>query len=213
MTRRLLDLYCGAGGAARGYANAGFEIVGVDINPQPRYPYTFIQADALEYLSRVSEIENEFDAIHTSAPCQAHTPLRNLHKQNEYVNLLTPTLALLEAYKIPWIAENVPGARAIMPEHSIILCGTMFDCYSGPFQLIRHRLFASNQSIEPPDECFHDNEAVTVTVTGNGDGGSVRGFKGDIGLRSDLMGIDWMTSKELSQAIPPAYTEYLANFL
>ena len=148
--RRLLDLFCGAGGAAVGYHNAGFdEIVGVDIAPQPNYPFDYIQADALEWLAAWG---HEYDAIHASPPCQGYSIMHNLPwlRGREYPLLLLPTLEMLEALGKPYVVENVMGARhgsktlkkRGLEAHGLKagwLCGTMFGL---PFY--RHRLFATN---------------------------------------------------------------------
>jgi hypothetical protein len=126
---RLLDLFSGAGGAAVGYARAGFEVVGVDIEPQPNYPFEFHQADALEFCR---EHGHEFDAIHASPPCQAYTPLRAVHGK-DYPDMLAATREALEATGLPWVIENVPGAPI---NSGIFLCGTMFD-----LRVYRHRWF------------------------------------------------------------------------
>lgn len=138
---RLLDLFCGAGGCSKGYADAGFDVVGVDKEKQSRYPFTFIQADALKYLA---ECGHCFDAIHASPPCQLFSPLRHLpnFKKNAHEDLIEPTRAALIATGKPYVIENVPGAPLIEP---FTLCGTMFglrtDCGA---ELRRHRLFETN---------------------------------------------------------------------
>ncbi len=113
---RLLDLFCGAGGAAVGYHNAGFdEIIGVDIKPQPRYPFEFVQADALEYLA---EHGREFDAIHASPPCQGYSIMHNLPwlRGRDYPLLILPTIEMLEALGKPYVVENVMGGVEDAPE-------------------------------------------------------------------------------------------------
>ena len=147
---KLLDLFCGGGGAASGYHRAGFdEVVGVDIAPQPRYPFQFVQADALEYLA---EDGHAFDAIHASPPCQGYSIMHNLPwlRGREYPLLLLPTLEMLEGLGKPYVVENVMGARygsKILKKRGLEahglkagwLCGAMFGL---PFY--RHRLFATN---------------------------------------------------------------------
>jgi DNA (cytosine-5)-methyltransferase 1 len=200
---RLLDLFCGAGGAAMGYHRAGFEVVGVDIKPQPRYPFEFIQADALRWLAdAMSEGATGFDAIHASPPCQAFTNAQVIHGR-EHPDLLTPTRALLEQTGLPWVIENVPGAPM---RKDLVLCGTQFDALSGQHgQLVRHRWFEfSDPSIAPSlvHPCRHDRPTVSVF----GHGGHI--YHGVEDWR-EVMGIDWMTRDELAQAIPPAYTEFI----
>jgi DNA (cytosine-5)-methyltransferase 1 len=145
MKPRLLDLFCGAGGAGMGYFRAGFEVVGVDINLQKRYPFEFHQADALEYLQ---DHWQEFDAFHASPVCKQFTKLRFIHKR-EYPDFITPIRPLLVATGKPWVIENVPGAPLINP---IILCGTMFP----ELRVYRHRAFETN-----PPYIFRPGNAIT----------------------------------------------------
>lgn len=217
MTRapRLLDLFCGAGGAGMGYSRAGFEVVGVDQRSMPRYPFEFVQGDALEYLSAHG---HEFDAIHASPPCQAYSALRSLHPENEYPDLLAATRRLLIASGRPWVVENVPGA----PMSGVTLCGSMFGlgavCRDGAFhQLRRHRFFESSAFILAP-LCQHDGRPVGVYGNGGGSEGraylpGINGYTGNAKERREAMGIDWMNRGELSQAIPPAYTEFIGRQL
>ena len=208
MRPRLLDLFCGAGGAAMGYHRVGFdEIVGVDIKPQPRYPFEFIQADAMTF-----PLEG-FDAIHASPPCQAHTALRTAWNAKAHEDLLTPTLARLAAAATPWIAENGPGAPM---RRDLVLCGTMFGLGVGSAELRRHRWFQTNwptPALRTP--CAHKENPITIGVYGQHGRDRRRSvqtfFSVEDGKRA--MGIDWMTGDELSQAIPPAYTEYIGRHL
>jgi DNA (cytosine-5)-methyltransferase 1 len=202
---RLLDLFCGAGGAGMGYHRAGFEVVGVDINPQSRYPFEFIRADAVHEFDLVF-LEVEPAVIHASPPCQAFTNARVIHSR-EHLDLLTPTRELLKETGLPWVIENVPGAPM---RKDLVLCGTQFDALAGPNgQLVRHRWFEfSDPYIAPPlvHPCRHDRP--TVSVFGHG---------GHIYHRVEdwrkVMGIEWMTRDELAQAIPPAYTELIGHQL
>lgn len=243
MKPRLLDLFCGAGGAAMGYHRAGFEVVGVDIKPQPNFPFEFHQADALALVrdaslgcyhesahsllaGRLKACLGEFDAIHASPPCQAYSVLRRANIGTEYPDLVEPTRALLEASGLPYIIENVPGAPL---RTSVILCGSMFDlkakCEDGTVrQLRRHRLFESNIHLWQP-ECAHDGEAIGVYGGGRSprwtfEKGATKdpygrrgGYQGTMAEKSAAMDIDWMPGSRLSQAIPPAYTEYLGRQL
>ena len=174
---RLLDLFCGAGGAAMGYRHAGFdEIVGVDIALQPRYPFTFVQGDALEYLA---EHGQEFDAIHASPPCQGYSIMHNLPwlRGREYPLLILPTIEMLEGLGKPYVVENVMGARhgakglkkRGLESHGLKagwLCGAMFEL---PFY--RHRLFASNWFWLAPGHPKHARRQVVVHIpVGNGRG-------------------------------------------
>ena len=206
---RLLDLFCGAGGASVGYARAGFdEIVGVDVKPMTRYPFTFVQGDALEY---VRDHWMEFDAIHASPPCQAYTTLRHCNKskpsQKKHPDLIPRTRALLCRTCIPWVIENVPGVS--MPS-SICLCGTMFP----GLRVYRHRLFESSFWMWQPGHPKH-----VIRANGKGVqrkaaylGGGFATVCGHVGqYAGEAMGIDWMKGDELSQAIPPAYTEFVGR--
>ncbi len=207
---RLLDLFCKAGGASVGYHRAGFtEIVGVDIEPQPRYPFTFVQADALEY---VAAHGNEFDCIHASPPCQAYTPLRALRSGKVYPDLVAATRAALMASGKAWAIENVPGS----PLHDgVFLCGSMFG-----LRVYRHRRFETSVFLWQPDHPPHLALAgAKGTKGGRGrkahylGGGNIT-IAGNVGSYcGGAMGIDWMIGKELSQAIPPAYTEWLGKQL
>jgi DNA (cytosine-5)-methyltransferase 1 len=198
---RLLDLFCGAGGAAAGYHRAGFdEIVGVDIVHQPRYPFEFIQADALEY---VAEHGHEFDAIHASPPCQRYSKISLNDK--EYPDLYVPTRELLLASGQAWIIENVIGAPY---GYGFVLCGSMFDLV-----VRRHRNFETSWLHLMGLRCDHIKQGRAITVTGNG-GGSTR--HSDKGIRAEwpeYMGMPWATPKECTQAIPPTYTEYIGKVL
>lgn len=216
---RLLDLFCGAGGCGVGYSRAGFEVVGVDLRPQPRYPFAFHQADALEFLA---EHGREFDAIHASPPCQAYSRLKSVHRfrgGKTHPELIEPTLRLLETVGKPYIVENVPGAG--LPTH-VILCGSMFGlgamCDDTFHQLRRHREFACSFYFLMSLRCRHIGRPVGVY----GNGGAhrkhknrpgINGFTGTAVERRCAMGINWMSRYELSQAIPPAYTEYLGRQL
>lgn len=212
---RLLDLFCCAGGAAMGYYRAGFtEITGIDIRPQPRYPFRFIQADALEYLA---EHGHEYDVIHASPPCQAHSDLAHLHRSKgtdydeRHKDLIPQTRALLQAIGKPYIIENVEGAPLT---NSFTLCGAMFG-----LKVYRHRLFETSFfAIVPPHIAHHDNTPAVgrgisskgfISVTGVGGFGIPNGF----GYACSAMGIDWMSRPELSQAIPPAYTQWIGERL
>lgn len=210
---RLLDLFCGAGGCAMGYSRAGFEVVGVDHNPQKNYPFQFIQADALECLLEPANYANGlYDAVHASPPCQAYTTLRALHPKKEYPDLLAPTRALLIKCGLPWVIENVPGSPV---HHSITLCGNMFG-----LRVYRHRLFETPFMIWQPEHKRHKILAGKKGTKGGRQrkahymaGGNVT-ICGDVGsYAGPAMGIDWMMGKELSQAIPPAYTEYIGKQL
>lgn len=210
---RLLDLFCCAGGASRGYQMAGFHVTGVDIKPQPRYAGdVFVQGDALEY---VKAHGHEYDAIHASPPCQTHSALGAFYDRSQYPDLVAATRDALIDSGLRWVMENVPGAPLV---NAITLCGSMFDlgawCRDGAYhQLRRHRLFETNFFALAP-ACAHQGRP--VGVYGNGGGRAQRsdqpgpnGFVGTASESREAMGIDWMDRYSLSQAIPPAYTAYI----
>lgn len=208
---KLLDLYSGAGGAAYGYHLAGFEdITGVDIAPQKHYPFRFVQADALEYLA---EHRREYDAIHASPPCQAYVDSAN---KSKHPRLIEPTRECLRQSGLPWVIENVDCAPLVNP---LLLCGTMFG-----LRVIRHRLFEMSHPVYfPPASCCHWGKVQNGDFAGvYGRGARAARYTDKHGRQnrwgkvpegvellsfwSAAMGIDWMNRKELTQAIPPAYT-------
>lgn len=202
MTRpRLLDLYGGAGGAAMGYHQAGFEVVGVDIEPQPRYPFEFHQADALWFLAAHG---HEFDVIHGSPPCHDHSALAGLVGLDGTGQLLAKTRTALARHAVT-VIENVAGAPM---RADLTLCGTMFG-----LRLIRHRWFeiAGPVLLAEPWHPKHRVRTVTKNRRAAWDAGLNVSITGDVGtyLGPEAMGIDWMTGEELTQAIPPAYTRYI----
>jgi len=208
----LLDLFCCAGGAGEGYRREGFDVVGVDIAEQPRNPHTFIQGDALEYLEAHS---SEYDLIHASPPCQQHTALRG-RTGKTYRCYIDELRAILETLGVPWVIENVPGAPLRNP---VTLCGTMFGLGAQGHELQRHRLFESSFPIAQP-ECQHTEKPVIGVYGGHarnrsakhGGRGTADAWKGGHkAAASEAMGIDWMSMNEISQAIPPAYTQHVAR--
>jgi len=214
MKPRLLDLFCCAGGAAMGYHRAGFDVVGVDLSPQPRYPFAFIQNDALTLDPRFLR---SFDAIHASPPCQGYTDLRHAPGAKGAPRLIEATRALLESTGLPWIIENVEGAESEM-RNPITLCGTMFGLQTEGHDLRRHRLFESNVAITPPGPCRHGERPVVGVYGGHARRRSAkhggRGTRdvwanGHRAAMSEAMGMDWATCTEMSEAIPPAYTQWL----
>lgn len=201
----LLDVFCGAGGAAMGYWRAGFNVIGVDISPQPRFPFPFIQADALEAIRAFGA---DVDAIHASPPCQAYSRLRHLPwlRGRKYPELIEPVRDALRLSGKHYVIENVPGA----PLHtSILLCG-----YSFGLKVYRHRLFETSFPVHAPVHKAHD---ITIGAGGNlndrrgGDGNMimVAGNQFRKEEAESAMGIYWMSKHELSQAIPPVYTEWI----
>lgn len=205
---RLLDLFCGAGGAAVGYARAGFEVVGVDIKPQPNYPFEFVRDEAFDYLASYIGCPwgLPWDAIHASPPCQAFTKAQKL-QGNEHPDLIAPTRELLEATGLPWVIENVLGAPLINPA---VLEGQMFP----ELRIHRTRLFETNwplwvPELRPPPP----RQTKMGRPPRDGEAMHVVGHFSDVAAGRKAMGIDWMTRDELSEAIPPAYTEFIGTQL
>ena len=207
---RLLDMFCGAGGAGAGYDTAGFDVIGVDIAPQPNYPFFFVQMDAIEMLLSTF---TKFDAFHASPPCQAHSALGKGTNDNsdDYPDLIEVTRAVLAMTGKPYVIENVAGAPLNNP---ITLCGEMFG-----LSVIRHRLFESNMMLVQPEHIKHRGRVAGwrhgqkfdgpyFAVYGNGGG------KGSLDEWRTAMGMPWAKTKlEIAEAIPPAYTEYLGKQL
>lgn len=209
---RILDLFCCAGGAATGYVNAGFEVVGVDIAPQPNFPFDFYQADAL---TLDPEFLASFDAIHASPPCQSYSDLAKRNGNGHmWPRLIEPVREMLIRTGLPYIIENVEGAPLLNP---VILCGTMFP----GLRVLRHRLFEANFLLlslphgkHPKVHTFDkrkshygktDEWIDFVQVTGGGNC--------SVAAASAAMGIDWMSKSEMNEAIPPAYTHFLGRQL
>lgn len=214
----LLDLFCGAGGAAMGYHRAGFEVVGVDINPQPHYPFEFIEADweePLHYLLGLWGRDGRPYAIHASPPCQRYSTMtKKWGREDDHPDLVAAVRQAIfdltdpGATAVPYVIENVPGAPLWEP---MMLCGSMFALESQGYKLYRHRIFESNFWILPPAMCNHDRPA--LPVYGHAGGRSRRDgltFPGTDAWREG-MEIDWMTGKELAESIPPAFTEHIGR--
>jgi DNA (cytosine-5)-methyltransferase 1 len=214
---KLLDLYCCAGGAAKGYADAGFDIVGVDINPQPNYPYKFIQADAIEYLTAHGK---EFDLIHAYPPCQKYSKIQNLAKARnqggygEHPDLIAPTRKALVANGKPYIIENVVGAPLINP---FSLSGSQFG-----LKTQRQRNFETSFEVDLSELPLKFKMKTPAAGNGVGVDGSISicGSGGVRGLNSKtilttwstaLGGVDWMTRQEMAECIPPAYTKFIGE--
>jgi len=203
---RLLDLFCGAGGAAVGYHRAGFEVVGVDIKSQPRFPFEFHQADALTYSL------DGFDVIHASPPCQRYSIAERIHGNKEkYPDLIAPIRSRLKENGSFYVIENVPGAPLHTP---VMLCGLMFD-----LRILRHRYFETYPFFMVPGHpqhpdwiviksfrtysCFK-NGATHITMAGHN-------FSREDAISALNGDCSWMTREELSQAIPPAYTNFIGK--
>lgn len=209
---KLLDLFCCAGGAGAGYSRAGFEVVGVDIKPQPHYPFAFVQADALA-LDPV--FIASFHAIHASPPCQSYSDLAKRNgNADSWPRLIDPVREMLIRSGQPYVIENVEGAPLRDP---VILCGTMFQ----GLRVLRHRLFEANFPIAAPrhgphpkvhtfdkrKSHFGKTDEMRDFVSVNGGGNCT------VAAASDAMGIDWMTKNELNEAIPPVYTQFIGEQL
>lgn len=205
---RLLDLFAGGGGAAVGYHRAGFEVVGVDIAPQPHYPFRFVQADALAPPFDLSD----FDLIHASPPCQAYSVLAAMHPDRDYPDLIPATRDLLEGSGAPWVIENVEGAPLarssdLFGAHGVTLCGSMFGLGCERGYLRRHRVFEASFPLAQP-YCSHSGYAVGVYGHGGHSGKHRMLYRDEAATAMD---IDWMTRDEMTQAIPPAYSEWIGR--
>ena len=209
---RLLDLFCGQGGAGMGYYRAGFQVIGIDIAPQPRNPFRTYQRDALWYVRNFGDM---FDAIHASPPCQRYSDLAKRNGNAEdWPDLVGPVRELLEATGKPYVIENVEGAPL---RRDVVLCGTMFP----GLRVIRHRVFESNVEMDQPPHSKHplvfthdkrkahygklDQDTSFVQVTGGGNC-SIKNAR-------EAMGIDWMDKHGLNESIPPAYSEWIGRQL
>jgi DNA (cytosine-5)-methyltransferase 1 len=199
---KLLDLYCGAGGAGMGYHRAGFDVVGVDIKPQPRYPFEFHQGDALEYCA---EHWQEFDAIHASPPCQFGSWLTPTENKPSHKNWIPDTRKMLQFTTLPYVIENVAGVRFHLV-NPLMLCGSMFG-----LKLWRHRYFEVVPTIAfmtPP--CDHSFAPVLISGSPRRNGCRK---EPNAKQRREAMDTSWMTIAEMDEAIPPAYTEFIGKQL
>lgn len=215
---RLLDLYCCQGGASRGYADAGWEVCGIDIDPQPRYPYRFGQLDAIEALQILVSGEwlllddcfwhlSHFDAIHASPPCQAHSKAWKINKR-EHPKLIAPTRDLLIESGLPYVIENVEEARDELGD-PVMLCGESFE-----LETYRHRLFETNWPLDAPDHLPH---LARTTKMGRppqpGEYMHIVGNFSGVDRARAVMSMPWANRDGLREAIPPAYTEYIGRQL
>ncbi len=199
---RLLDLFSGAGGAAMGYHRAGFDVTGVDCVRQPRYPFPFVQADALEYVARHG---HEYDAIHASPPCQGYSEATPIAIRERLPKLIPVTRQLLAGSGKPYVIENVEGARREL-RSPVMLCGTMFG-----LRVWRHRYFETAPFwCLSPAACCHKGRPVTLHT-----GSNTRATRDCTGVAEAraAMGIDWMAKDELWEAIPPVYAEFIGRQL
>jgi DNA (cytosine-5)-methyltransferase 1 len=219
----LLDLFCGAGGAAMGYHRAGFDVVGVDIEPQPRYPFRFIHSsfETFAYwwnpwglgVRNPWGLRKQVAAIHASPPCQRYSILAKRNgNADKWPDLIPVVRNYCAVSGLPYVIENVEGAPLIDP---VMLCGTMFP----ELRVLRHRLFESNFPITAPPHGPHplvhthdkrkrhygttDEWRDFVQVTGGGNS--------TLAAAGDAMGIDWMNKREINESIPPAYTEHIGR--
>lgn len=188
-----------------GYWLAGFEVVGVDVAKQPRYPFTFFQAEAIEFCKLYG---HRFDAIHASPPCQAYSRLAARHPDRVYPDLVGPTRDVLEATGKPYVIENVPEAPLVNP---VIVCGSAFGLGTDNFQLRRHRAFETNWPLDDYAGCAHDDRP-TVSVAGHA-GRAGRNGSATSAERREAMEIPWLGAETLSEAIPPAYTLHIGGHL
>lgn len=201
---RLLDLFCCQGGAAKGYADAGFDVTGVDISPQPRYPYRFVQADAIAF---VREHGAAFDFIHGSPPCQHDSECQRL-RGNTHPDLIAPTRTALESTGRPWVIENVGGAVPKL-RTPVMLCGPMFGV-----QTYRHRFFETGGgfTLAQPD---HPAHAVPQAKMGRpvppGHYGQFVGNFSGVDHARRVMGVAWMNRDGIRECIPPAYAQHIGR--
>lgn len=207
---RLLDLFSGAGGAGMGYGRAGFDVTGVDIAPQPRYPFAFIQADALEY---VAEHGREYDVLHASPPCQGYSRMLCVTGGTSKPKLVAETREALRKTGRPYVIENVEMAKADMRDW-VLLCGTAFG-----LRVRRHRLFETNPMLPillPPCHCrngVRDGVLIGHRLRGQKPPGQkVPPIFTDRELRA-AMGVEWMSMAEMREAIPPIYCELVGQHL
>jgi DNA (cytosine-5)-methyltransferase 1 len=206
---RILDLYCREGGASEGYYRAGFEVAGVDLRVFRRYPFRAYAAEAVWFLDHIDL--SDFDAIHTSPPCQRYSALNNGTWGNAsgHPALIEPTREALVRSGLPYVIENVPGSPLISPT---ILCGSMFGRRLNGGYLKRHRLFEANFPLPAPPPCAHSGQALGVYGHGRG-GGPSRGRSLAADDARAIMDMPWASRDGLSQAVPPAYTQWVGQAL
>jgi len=215
---RCLDLFCCAGGAAMGLHRAGFDVTGVDVNPQPRYPFRFIQGDAM------AQDLTGYDFVWASPPCQAYCALNTMPNLREHKKLIPAVREMLEAWGGPYIIENVEGAKRELRD-PVMLCGSMFGLESNGYQVRRHRYFESNIPLDVRMTCDHGTHTMGIYGAKVRDIAKekrhyakpkeTRGKPDGVVLPQawgfEAMDVPWMNIKEASECIPPAYSEYLGR--
>lgn len=217
----ILDLFSGAGGAAKGYHDAGFDLVGIDRKAMPHYPFPFAKMEALALL-RNPDFMSAFAGVHASPPCKTNTSLKHFSGK-QHTDMIDETRELLDATGLPYVIENVVGAKHL--RNPVMLCGSMFG-----LGVRRHRLFELGGWTMPQPRCEHKRQVaespgypvrryhggvvktIISPVLGVYGGGQGLG-EGEVLLWHKAMGIDWMTRRELAEAIPPAYTEHIGRAL
>lgn len=211
---RLLDLFCCQGGAAMGYSRAGFEVVGVDIEPQPRYPFEFHQVDVFDYLSGFA---GDWDAVHASPPCQDHSETRDFGGDHGTGWMLAATLDILRDLPVPWVVENVVGSPLphqpdLFGASGLTLCGCMFPELRG--LLYEDRLFETSFAIPQPPHVLHQ---WPQTKMGRrpvpGECMQLTGHFSDAEEGRRRMRVPWMNRDGVAQAIAPAFTEFIGTRL
>lgn len=215
MTRpRLLDAFCCAGGASKGYHDAGFDVIGIDKEEQPNYPYEFVKGDAVQLLADRGFMA-QFDAAHASPPCQRKSKMTNCRPglAATYPDLIGPVHERLVRWGGPWILENVegsglPGQDDLFGAHGVVLCGTMFGR-----ELYRHRWFRGSFPLRSPHHPRHVKPASKAGHWKPGTVISVEGNCSPIRLAREVMAIDWMPRENLAEAIPPYFAEHLGRQL
>ncbi|MEV6178408.1 class I SAM-dependent methyltransferase [Streptomyces sp. NPDC052015] len=201
---RLLDLFCCQGGAARGYADAGFDVTGVDKDPQPRYPYRFVQADAITF---VLEHGAGFDFIHASPPCQHDSECQRIQGK-DHPDLIAPTRAALETTGRPWVLENVRGAVPKL-RGPVMLCGQMFR-----LENYRHRYFETGGGFtltQPGHPAHLVPQAKMGRPVPPGHYGQFVGNFSGVDLARRVLGVPWMNRDGIRECIPPAYTHHIGT--